>query len=95
MSVDKMRKQREEEAMRRADREREERRKREELERRRQAEEYERRRWDEMARSKQVDKKQAELISAEARQDALMKQLEEQKYADDQAELTKTKDENS
>jgi hypothetical protein len=74
---DKMRQQREEEGRRREEAERMERRRREEVERRRQLEEHERRRWDEMARAKQVAKTQAETTAAEAKQDKLIKEMED------------------
>ncbi|CAN5320795.1 hypothetical protein BH11CYA1_BH11CYA1_44900 [soil metagenome] len=79
-STDKMRKQREEEALRRVEQERVERRKREEIERRRQTEAHERQRYDQMAQAKMLEKKSGEIDAAEARQDAFLRSIEEKQY---------------
>jgi|GEM_PF-680269 len=79
-SMDKQRKMREEEALRRVEQERVERRKREALDRRRQMEEHERQRWDEMAQAKMLAKKADETAEGAAKQDAFLKAIEEKQY---------------
>ncbi len=79
-STDKMRKQREEDALRRAEQERAERKRKEEVERRRQAEAHERQRWDQMAQAKMLEKKSGEIEEAERRQDAFLRSIEEKQY---------------
>lgn len=79
-SMDKMRKLREEEALKRVEQERAERRRKEAVEHRRQMEEHERRRWDEMAQAKMLAKKSDEREAAEAKQDAFLRSIEEKQY---------------
>ena len=73
-------KQREEDALRRAEQERAERKRKEEVERRRQAEAHERQRWDQMAQAKMLEKKSGEIEEAERRQDAFLRSIEEKQY---------------
>lgn len=83
-NVDQQRKIREAEAYRRDEQHRAERRAIEQQARDREKRDLERRRYDEMAKQKQLAKKADEIREMERKQEAMMQELENKKYQQDQ-----------
>ena len=79
-SQDKMRRQREEDALRRADLERAARKRKEEVERRRQKEAHRGWRSGRTAQDKKKKKKSGEIEEAERKQEAFLRSIEEKQY---------------